>query len=219
MLKPEIVQRLNDSLAPERVHVRNQGGTQIKYLEGYDIIDTANSIFGYDGWQYDTVSVEIKEILGVPVAEAKVKVAIRNEEGEWVWRGDVGVCSVAAGKNSGSYAPSSIEMAIKGAVTDGIKRCFRTFGNQFGNSLYDKDAPPLSAPQPQINANAQNMQPFTPVTNASNAQPQQQGGVKTIPCQECGGVRTHKTGVNKSGKPYSGWFCSNGCKPIWDNIE
>ena len=30
------------------------------------------------------------------------------------------------------------ENAGKEAVTDAIKRCFRSFGNQFGNSLYDK---------------------------------------------------------------------------------
>ena len=30
-------------------------------------------------------------------------------------------------------------MAIAGAVTDCLKRCFRQLGEQFGNSLYDKE--------------------------------------------------------------------------------
>ena len=33
------------------------------------------------------------------------------------------------------------DKAVKESVTDAMKRCFRTFGNQFGNSLYDKENP------------------------------------------------------------------------------
>jgi hypothetical protein len=48
-------------------------------------------------------------------------------------REDVGH-GIAAGTSS-----EAIEMARKGAVTDALKRALRSFGNQFGNSLYDKD--------------------------------------------------------------------------------
>ena len=33
----------------------------------------------------------------------------------------------------------SIEKARKGAVTDGVKRALRSFGNLLGNCLYDKE--------------------------------------------------------------------------------
>jgi len=35
--------------------------------------------------------------------------------------------------------PEALDMAIAGAVTDCLKRCFRQLGEQFGNSLYDKE--------------------------------------------------------------------------------
>ena len=38
---------------------------------------------------------------------------------------------------------------MKGAVTDGMKRAFRSFGVQFGNGFYGDQATPGSSPQPQ----------------------------------------------------------------------
>jgi len=35
--------------------------------------------------------------------------------------------------------PEALDMSIAGAVTDCLKRCFRQLGEQFGNSLYDKE--------------------------------------------------------------------------------
>ena len=41
------------------------------------------------------------------------------------------------------------ETAIKGAVTDGMKRALRSFGDRFGNGLYGDQAPVSGAPTPQ----------------------------------------------------------------------
>lgn len=224
MLNQETVDKLNQPIANERIHVRSQGPISVRYLEGYDIIDTANIIFGYDGWQDDTESVVLETMLGIPLVKAKVKVGIRNDEGEWIWRSDIGVCSVSGGKG-GNYNPAAIEMAIKGAVTDGLKRCFRTFGSQFGNSLYDKDFANNNN-QPAVNIQAATTQApaYTPNVPAStgNPQPVRPGAASngtTMECPDCGGTRTHKSGYNKNNKPYSGWFCENNCKPIWDPKE
>jgi hypothetical protein len=35
--------------------------------------------------------------------------------------------------------PEALDMAVAGAATDCLKRCFRQLGEQFGNSLYDKE--------------------------------------------------------------------------------
>jgi hypothetical protein len=35
--------------------------------------------------------------------------------------------------------PQEVDMAVAGAATDCLKRCFRQLGDQFGNSLYDKE--------------------------------------------------------------------------------
>ena len=43
----------------------------------------------------------------------------------------------------------------------------------------------------------------------------------TKPCPNCGAAMNPRSGTNKLGKPYKGWFCSNpdaqtrGCKPVW----
>ena len=41
------------------------------------------------------------------------------------------------------------ETAVKGAVTDGMKRALRSFGDRFGNGLYGDQAPVSGAPRPQ----------------------------------------------------------------------
>lgn len=41
------------------------------------------------------------------------------------------------------------EGAAKEAVTDALKRAMRSFGNQFGNSLYDKSRKQTQQPQPR----------------------------------------------------------------------
>ena len=51
----------------------------------------------------------------------------------YVVREDVGFGTGIAKEYAGAH-----ESAGKEAVTDGLKRAFRTFGNQFGNALYDK---------------------------------------------------------------------------------
>jgi len=51
-----------------------------------------------------------------------------------VFRQDVGTVI-----GSGKTEMDAIEIGYKGAVTDAMKRAFRTFGNQFGNCLYDKE--------------------------------------------------------------------------------
>ena len=65
------------------------------------------------------------------------------------------------------------DTAIKGAVTDGMKRAFRSFGVQFGNGFYG-DQPPTSVPvQPervpakaQSNGNSGQAQASRPVRQA-----------------------------------------------------
>ena len=54
------------------------------------------------------------------------------------------------------------ETAIKGAVTDGLKRALRSFGDRFGNGLYGDQAPVSGAPSPQrgpVHANGRSGQP------------------------------------------------------------
>jgi len=133
-------QLLKLNLDGSRVRTRQQGNITLSYLEGYDIIDMANFAFGFGNWGY-----EVKELAQVSEEananqnhvigyRALVTVTVFDlYHKHYVVREDVGFGTGIAK----DYA-SAHESAGKEAVTDAMKRAFRTFGNQFGNALYDK---------------------------------------------------------------------------------
>ena len=51
-------QLLKYNLDGKRVKTRQQGNISLSYLEGYDIIDTANFAFGFGNWSYHVTSLE-----------------------------------------------------------------------------------------------------------------------------------------------------------------
>src|SRR3546814_18452353 len=60
---PEQVKALTAPLDPRHVASRKQGGSQVSYIEGWHAIAEANRIFGFDGWNRETVSIQM---LGEP---------------------------------------------------------------------------------------------------------------------------------------------------------
>lgn len=140
MFTQEQLQRLESPLDGQRVKRREQGNITLSYLEGYDIIDTANTIFGFGGWSYtisslEQVSEEINENQNRVIAYravVTVKVYAENKQ-DSITRSDVGYGTGIAR----DYA-SAHESGGKEAVTDALKRAMRSFGSQFGNALYDK---------------------------------------------------------------------------------
>lgn len=130
-------EELRRPLAADRVKSRSQSGRAVSYIEGYDAIDTANRIFGFDGWSMEVKSVyRLEGEMNRAVYQAVVGIHVGS-----AYREDIGH-GISAGDS-----PEAHETAQKGAVTDAMKRAFRTFGAQFGNSLYDKDGPELAAPR------------------------------------------------------------------------
>lgn len=135
------VKELEKPLDKDRVKRRpGGGGTQLGYLEGHDIITTANRIFGYGNWGYDLVGVELEkvtnnsgEVVGNYYA-ARVRLTVAG----CIPITEEGVCPVQEGKSPRAQIDAH-DMARKGAVTDGLKRAMRCYGDQFGNSLYDRD--------------------------------------------------------------------------------
>ena len=92
------------------------------YISGEYAISEANRIFGFDGWSCETVHMEcVKDNPVSYIARVRVRAGGVTREG---WGGDNG---------------NDHENAVKGAETDAIKRALRTFGNQFGLPLYDKE--------------------------------------------------------------------------------
>lgn len=160
---------LSQELEQNRIRTRDKAGVKLAYLEGFDVIETANYIFGFGGWNYEIISLkkvsqEINNNQNAVICyKAIVKVEVFNSDHtKSIIRQDVGF-----GTGVARNLADANENAAKEAVTDGLKRSLRTFGNQFGNSLYDKSRANSNA-QPKRELNLVNSQIQTRQTNQNN---------------------------------------------------
>ena len=135
------------ALASQR---KGRGGRVFDYLEGHVVIEQANRIFGYGGWGYELAGdVTLRRIETVDTQTGEVTVSqgysapVRVTVSGALPRTDLGVHPVAEDTLDGH------DTAMKGAVTDGMKRAFRSFGVQFGNGFYGDQAASGNSPQPQ----------------------------------------------------------------------
>ena len=144
-LPPAVVSALEQPLDPSLVSRRDgRGNRQYDYIEGHTVIDQANRIFGFGGWGYELCGdVSLRRIEKVDVRTGEVKVTFAYSAPVRVSvvgappRTDIGF-HVVTDDN-----PEGHETAAKGAVTDGLKRALRSFGDRFGNGLYG-DQPPAN---------------------------------------------------------------------------
>ena len=150
-LPPAVANALGQPLDPALVSQRKgRGGRSFDYLEGHAVIDQANKVFGYGGWGYELVGdVALRQIETVDTQTGEVKVAsgysapVRVTVAGALPRTDIGVHPVAEDTLDGH------DTAIKGAVTDGMKRAFRSFGVQFGNGFYGDQAQASGPSRPE----------------------------------------------------------------------
>ena len=137
-LPPAVTNALGQPLDPGLVSQRKgRAGRTYDYLEGHAVIDQANRIFGFGGWGYELVGdVTLRQFENVDTKTGEVKLThvysapVRVTVPGAPPRTDIGFNSVAEDNADGH------ETAIKGAVTDGMKRALRSFGVQFGNGFY-----------------------------------------------------------------------------------
>ena len=162
MFNDKQMKALQSELSADRIKVRDKANIKLSYLEGFDIIDTANNIFGYGNWAYtisslEQVSQEVNANQNVVVCyKAIVKVDVYDiDHNTMISRQDVGFGTGVARSLADAH-----ENSAKEAVTDALKRSLRSFGNQFGNSLYDKSKSvvqnnaPSNIPNAPANQNA-----------------------------------------------------------------
>ena len=162
MFNDKQMKALQSELSADRIKVRDKANIKLSYLEGFDIIDTANNIFGYGNWAYtisslEQVSQEVNANQNVVVCyKAIVKVDVYDiDHSTMISRQDVGFGTGVARSLADAH-----ENSAKEAVTDALKRSLRSFGNQFGNSLYDKSKSvvqnnaPSNIPNAPANQNA-----------------------------------------------------------------
>ncbi|NWU90956.1 RAD52 protein, partial [Upupa epops] len=128
---------LRQRLGPEYISSRQAGGGQkVCYIEGHKVISLANEMFGFNGWAHSVTHQNVDFVdlnngrfyVGVC---AFVKVQLKDGS----YHEDVGY-GVSEGLKSKAL---SLEKARKEAVTDGLKRALKCFGNALGNCILDKD--------------------------------------------------------------------------------
>jgi DNA recombination protein Rad52 len=127
-----------------KVRQREQGRSSVSYLEGWQVIAEANRIFGFDGWQRETVALRCvnqsersigrdqRPGWGVTYT-ARVRITVGEGTGAQLIREGSG-----AGHGIDVDLGQAHESALKEAETDAMKRALMTFGNPFGLALYDK---------------------------------------------------------------------------------
>ncbi len=139
----ELARPLDPALVSQR---RGRGGKTFSYIEGHVAIAEANRIFGFGGWAYElagnvtlreieTVDRGTGEVTRILAYSAPVRVTVPGAPP----RTDIGFHAVADDTADGH------ETAIKGCVTDGMKRALRSFGDRFGNGLYGEHPAPVRA--------------------------------------------------------------------------
>lgn len=138
----EQIEKLEAPLLKSRVSQREGGhGMKLDYLEGWDVIDHANHVFGFGAWDRETT--EMTELWKgvrstrngekhVVSFRARVRVTVYAGERRIVREG------TGFGDGSGRDLGEAYELATKESETDAMKRAFMTFGNGFGLALYDK---------------------------------------------------------------------------------
>jgi DNA repair and recombination protein RAD52 len=130
--RKEISHLLNQPLSINQVRIRpGPGGKSVAYMSGHDIIEQANQIFGFDGWssEFKDLKKELErgnEITYSVTVTVKVGSASHQDIG---W----GTATVPG------QPAQAMENASKAAITDGVKRALRLFGNAVGNGLYNKE--------------------------------------------------------------------------------
>ena len=138
------LQALRRDLDHRHVRTREANGRELSYLEGWYTISEANRIFGFDGWNRETVEsrcVLTRENRGtfIAVYTAKVRITI-HADGTSVIREGHGT-----GEGRGTSPGEVHDIALKAAETDATKRALATFGKPFGLELYRKDKVPPKA--------------------------------------------------------------------------
>ena len=144
---PEQIQSLSAPLDRGKVRQRDQGRTKVSYLEGWQVIAEANRIFGFDGWQRETVALRCVSQAERRIGREPSKPSDPPQRDGWGVTYTARVRVIVGGiVREGSGAGHGIdvdlgqahESALKEAETDAMKRALMTFGNPFGLALYDK---------------------------------------------------------------------------------
>jgi DNA recombination protein Rad52 len=136
------VKALRRNLDHRYVRTRQAGGRQLCYIEGWYAISEANRIFGFDGWNRETLEsrcVLARENRGsfVAIYTARVRISVQADGTTIIREGH------GTGEGRGASPGEVHDTALKAAETDATKRALATFGKPFGLALY-RSSPSLA---------------------------------------------------------------------------
>ena len=139
------VHALRRKLDHRHVRTREANGRALSYIEGWYAISEANRIFGFDGWNRETIEtrcVLARENRGsfLAVYTARVRISVQAGGTTIIREGH------GSGEGRGASPGEAHDTALKAAETDGTKRALATFGKPFGLALYGSAKSP--SPQP-----------------------------------------------------------------------
>jgi hypothetical protein len=147
------VQALRRNLDHRHVRTREAHGRELSYIEGWYAITEANRIFGFDGWNRETLEsrcVLTRENRGTFLAVyiARVRITVHANGATIIREGH------GTGEGRGTSPGEAHDFALKAAETDGTKRALATFGKPFGLALYGSKktafSPQPSASEPKL---------------------------------------------------------------------
>jgi hypothetical protein len=129
---------LQRNVAQRNIRTRAVGGKELPYVEGWYAISAANRIFGFDGWDRETLDAKCvltRETRGscLAVYTARVRVIVRTGDRTIVRDGH------GTGEGRGNFVGEAHNLALKAAETDATKRALVTFGKAFGLALYARE--------------------------------------------------------------------------------
>ena len=224
---------LSRSVPAQHVRSRVRDGKELSYVEGWYVLAQANRIFGFDGWDRETI--ETKCIMGreargssSAVYLARVRITVRTGEGVIVRDGH------GTGEATGQSVGEVHDRALKAAETDATKRALATFGKAFGLALYapkhPTDRPARDSAKADSSPAAANFVPrevpeltadAVPTHNSCVYRPtasQRRTSVRqrSRPCRSIGGsTRAHWHSTNPAGSVtksiYATWRRSHAC--------
>jgi hypothetical protein len=150
-------QALRRNLDHRYVRTREAHGRELSYIEGWYAMSEANRIFGFDGWNRETIEsrcVLARENRGTFLAVyiAKVRVTVHADGATIIREGH------GTGEGRGMSPGEVHDIALKAAETDATKRALTTFGKPFGLELYRSgrtaSQKPLPSPSVPVLADA-----------------------------------------------------------------
>lgn len=208
-----IIEQCNALIPRDVIEERDGGqGRKLSYLAGFYVINRLNEVLGQGNWETD---VELKLLHAGTIkdrydkdvhsvhymAVVRLTYHLPGATGESSRFGHT-LVDVGYGDGTDKTNPGKAhELALKEAVTDGLKRCARMLGNSFGNGLYDRSGDGIEEETKPVASKVSSTPASSPVTPVGAVPAQPRPAVQ--PGAASGGPAPTRDAVLKSISQYS----------------